>query len=155
MKICLIDDKLMENMKDAELKNEIELSSFYKAALELVSRYSDKFEYHEDFFPNCFDEERRPIKSEIISVLDEYNAIIFHTSKFNGRGVRFREIIKENGKECELIGFSGNLSDIIDFHSRGFNMIKLARNELYKKLESFVKDSMDRNIVNLDLILNN
>lgn len=142
MKICLIDDKLMEN-------DEL----LYKAALELTHRYPGNFEYHKDFFPSCFDD-GKSLKPEIISVLDEYNVIIFHESSFKGKGIAFRKIIGENGKSNELIAFSGSTPNTKDFHP-AFNLIRLSRYALYKNLESFVKDSLDKNIINLDLILNN
>lgn len=142
MKICLVDDKLTGHNGQSVIKDN------------LLKSYPKNFEFNDVFFPFCFgtgENNGVALESEILSVLDQYNAIIYHASSF-GEAIVFRDIIKQAGKSSELIGFTGSVYDTTDFHPQ-FNHIILERDTLYDRLESFVKDAVDKNILNLNLIL--
>lgn len=142
MKICLVDDKLTGHNGQSVIKEN------------LLKSYPENFEFSEVFFPFCFgtgEDNGVALESEILSVLDQYDAIIYHASSF-GEAIEFLDIIKKTGKSVELIGFTGSVYDTTDYHPQ-FNYIILERDSLYDRLESFVKDAVDKNILNLNLIL--
>lgn len=139
MKICLIDDKLNE------------WSGANEIVVSLLEKYEDNFELFDNFFPECF-KDGYVIEENSRVILDQYDAIIYHITSFEGRAEAFIDIAGQMSCNCEFVGFSGELIDRDSFPDE--HLICVPRTVLYRGLEAFIKKAIDDNKVDSKNILN-
>lgn len=137
MRICLIDNKIDDNSSNKAIVEE------------LKSDFSEILEFQKDFFPGL----ENGLDDKVIkSLLEEYDAIMYHISEYSELMDRFSRINETtNNPSCKLIGFSGEFYDPIE--ESDFSII-ISRKSLYSCLKECIENAIKSGEIDLNIFLN-
>lgn len=139
MKICLIDNKIDD------------YSSYKTIVDELISDsgFPDNIEFRKEFFPGL----ENGLDDKVIkSLLEEYDAIMYHSSEYSGLMDHFSMINETaNNPSCKLIGFSGEFYDPVE--ESDYSII-VDRDVFYPNLKECIKNAMKSGEIDLNIFLN-
>lgn len=138
MRICLIDNEV-DNPDYGYCKTIVE---------ELISGFPDNIEFRKEFFQGLEDSRD---ENNIKSLLEEYDAIMYHSSKYSGIMDDFSVINEDANYPCLLIGFTGGIKN---FASIGESDFVINRKVLYGSLKECIENAVKFGKIDINIFLN-
>lgn len=138
MKICLIDNEV-DNPHYSDCKTIVE---------ELISGFPENIEFRKEFFQGLEDSRD---ENSIKSLLEEYDAIMYHGSKYSGIMEDFSVINEDANYPCLLIGFTGGIKNFAKIRESDF---VINRKVLYGSLKECIENAVKFGKIDINIFLN-